>query len=51
MSTTIPDCLHDPICGSTADYQIFKTADGATNGATDNLQEDMNKYRGAMETT
>ncbi len=33
MSTTIPDDLHDPICGSTADYQIFKKADGATDGA------------------
>ncbi len=37
LSTTIPDCLHDLICGSTADYQIFKTADGATDGATSNL--------------
>ncbi len=25
----IPDFLHDLICGSTTDYQIFKTADGA----------------------
>ncbi len=25
-------CKHHPICGSTADYQIFKTADGATDG-------------------
>ncbi len=37
MSTTIPDCLHNPICGSTADHQIFKTADGATDGATVDL--------------
>ncbi len=33
ITTTIPDFLHDLICGSTADYQICKTADGATDGA------------------